>query len=67
MATIPMLDLATLLKDIPRGAWVAISEDGKRVTAYGSDMRSVLKEAKEKGESNPTIFRVAEAASALLL
>jgi Family of unknown function (DUF5678) len=67
MATIPMLDLATLLKDIPRGAWVAISEDGKAVINYGADMRTVLEEAKEKGEPNPTILRVAEAASALML
>ena len=67
MATIPMIDLATLLKDIPRGAWVALSEDGKSVITYGADMRTVLQAAKDAGEENPTIVRNAEAATAVML
>jgi|HubBroStandDraft_4_1064222.scaffolds.fasta_scaffold814972_2 hypothetical protein len=67
MATIPMPDLANLLKGVPPGAWVALSEDGQSVISYGSEMLAVLKEARDRGEANPTIFRVAEAASALLL
>ena len=66
MAT-AVLDLAALLKDVPRGAWVAISEDRKRLIASGSDMRLVLEEAKKSGENNPIIMRVPQAAGALLL
>jgi Family of unknown function (DUF5678) len=66
MAT-PVLDLTNLLKDVPRGAWVALSEDGKRVVSFGSDMRAVLAEAVNKGELHPTIFRVPEASTALML
>jgi len=32
-------DFATLLKNIPPGAWVAISDDEQRVVAYAADMR----------------------------
>jgi hypothetical protein len=61
------LNLAALLKDIPRGAWVAISSDRQRVVSYGADMRDVLKKANDKGEPNPIIMRVPQAAGALLL
>jgi hypothetical protein len=66
-ATIPALDLSAILKDIPRGAWVAISRTEQRVVAYGSEMSKVVDEAKNAGEPHPLIVRVPEAATALML
>jgi hypothetical protein len=40
-------DLSGLLKGIPSGAWVAISESKRMVVAYGPDAQEVLREAKE--------------------
>lgn len=60
-------DFGALLKDIPRGAWVAVSSDQTRVVTFGADMREVLEEAHEKGEPDPIILRVPEAQSALML
>jgi hypothetical protein len=57
---LPALDLAELLRDIPRGAWVAISANGTHVVAYGADVRQVVRDAKYEGESDPIITRVPE-------
>jgi hypothetical protein len=65
MATVPALDFSALLKDVPRGAWVAISADQHRVVSYGADMRKVLEDAKLTGEKDPILTRVPESASAL--
>jgi hypothetical protein len=67
MATMPALDLAALLKGVPRGAWVAVSEGGDKVITYGSDLRTVLDDAKKKGEPDPIITRVPETTATLLL
>ena len=40
-------DLAKLLADIPRGSWVAISQDEKRVVAYAAFLDEALNKAKE--------------------
>jgi hypothetical protein len=61
------LDLGALLKDLPRGSWVAISSDRQRVVAYGDDMREVIQKAKDRGEHSPIITRVPKSAGALLL
>jgi hypothetical protein len=61
------IDFKTLFSDIPRGAWVAISNDETHVIAYGADMRTVLEDARAKGESNPIITRVPESESAVML
>lgn len=66
-AAAPPINFPRLLKDIPRGAWVAISADEKRVVAYGAEMRAVLEEAKAKGEKHPLITRVPETNSAVML
>ncbi len=60
-------DFGALLKDIPRGAWVAISGDQTRVVTFGADMREVLDDAHKKGELDPIILRIPEAQSALML
>jgi hypothetical protein len=60
MVTIPMIDFARLLEDIPSGDWVALSEDGKTVIASGPDRRAVLQEAGDRGERNPDLSQLGE-------
>jgi hypothetical protein len=60
MVTIPMIDFARLLKDIPSGDWVALSEDGKVVIASGPDRRAVLQEAGDRGERNPIVLWITD-------
>jgi hypothetical protein len=60
-------DFGELLKDVPPGAWVAISQDEQRVVAYAAEMRDALSKAKELGEEYPIIFRVPQSAVAFVL
>ena len=66
MAT-SIVDLSEILKGIPLGAWVAISEAQHRVIAYGVDPQAVLNEAHSKGENNPLIVRIPDQNAALYL
>ena len=66
MAT-TIADLSNLLKGIPAGAWVAISEGEHRVIAFGVDAQAVLNEAHEKGEILPLMVRVPDRNSAMFL
>jgi hypothetical protein len=66
-ATMHALNLNELLKDIPRGAWVAISREREKVIAWGADIQAVLQEAKTKGEQDPIMTRVPESASFLMM
>ncbi len=61
------IDFGTLLRGIPKGAWVAISENQERVVAYSADMHDVLEQARRLGEADPIILRVPESESALML
>jgi Family of unknown function (DUF5678) len=63
--TSPVADLSGLLKGVPSGAWVAISESKHVVVAYGPDAQEVLREAKERGEEHPLILRVPDQAAAM--
>jgi tRNA A37 threonylcarbamoyladenosine synthetase subunit TsaC/SUA5/YrdC len=63
--TTAVADLSDLLKGIPSGAWVAISESKNAVMAYGPDAQEVLREAKERGEEHPLILRVPDHAAAM--
>jgi hypothetical protein len=56
-----------LLKGIPSGAWVAISEAKRAVVAFGADAQAVYSEAREKDEQRPLIVRVPDQATALFL
>ena len=60
-------DFGELLKDVPAGAWVAISQDEQRVVAYAAEMRDALSRAKELGEELPIVFRVPQASTAFVL
>ncbi len=64
MAT-PVLDLSDLLKGIPSGAWVAVSEETNEVVAFGADAQDVLRRANEQGIKTPFIVRVPDQASAM--
>ena len=66
-ATLPTWDLGKLLKDIPPGAWVAISRMSGAVLAYSADMQSAIEQAKAKGEDQPVIIRVPDVQAALLV
>lgn len=66
MAT-TIADLSELLKGIPAGAWVAISESQHKVIAYGIDPQAVLDEAHEQGEKLPLMVRVPEQNLAMFL
>jgi len=64
MAT-AVVDLAGLLKGIPSGAWVAISERQHKVMAFGIDAQTVLSIARSGGEEHPLIVRVPEQSVAM--
>jgi hypothetical protein len=59
------INLSEILKDVPRGAWVALCQC--RVVAYGADMQSVLAEARRKGVRDPLIVKVPDRAESLFL
>jgi len=61
------IDLSEMLKGLPEGAWVAISEQAHEVLAYAADLQTVIETAKKKGEDDPLIVRVPEQAGMLFL
>lgn len=60
-------DIFDLLKGIPAGAWVAISESQKKALAYGVDAQAVFNEARQKGEKLPLMVRVPDQNLAMFL
>jgi hypothetical protein len=56
-----------LLKGIPAGAWVAISERQNKTLAYGVDAKAVFSEAQQKGEELPLMVRVPDQNMAMFL
>jgi hypothetical protein len=66
MAT-TVADLPELLKGIPPGAWVAISESQNKALAYGVDPQVVFDEAQQKGEAQPLMVRVPDQHMAMFL
>jgi hypothetical protein len=66
MAT-TVADLPELLKGIPAGVWVAISESQNKALAYGLDAQAVQNEARQKGEPQPLMVRVPEQSMAMFL
>ena len=65
--TTAVANLWDLLKELPSGAWVAISEEDQKVVAFGADAQDVLNEAKSKGVHDPLITKVPESPSAMLV
>jgi hypothetical protein len=50
-------DVAKLLVDVPKGAWVASSSDESRVVAFAPELKDALAKSKELGENNPIVMR----------
>ena len=67
MTPVKPIDFLSLLKGIPKGAWVVISSGYDRVVSYGFDMDGVLEDARRKGEKYPRVMRVPESSTALVL
>ena len=67
MAPAPGVDFGEILKDVPPGAWVALSSDQKLVVAFAADMRDAIKAASQAGEQEPIVLRVPLSTSALFL
>jgi hypothetical protein len=61
------VDYSALLKGIPAGAWVAISEKRNEVIAYAAEIQTVIDKAHEQGETDPLVVRVPEQAISLIL
>ncbi len=61
------LDFGPLLKDLPPGAWVAVSEEQRKVVAFAAELQAVLELSRERGEQNPLVLKVPEHASTLIL
>lgn len=64
---IVLRDFSGLLDGIPKGAWVALSQDESRVVTYAAELQEVLRTAREAGEDSPVILRVPEADGATLI
>ena len=61
------IDYSDLMKGLPAGAWVAISESTNSVLAYAAELQTVIDRAREKGEDEPLIVRIPEQTSVLFL
>ncbi|HTX39016.1 MAG TPA: hypothetical protein VME43_28520 [Bryobacteraceae bacterium] len=59
-------DFGKLLEGIPRGAWVAISQNEDRVLAYAAELKDAIRKARELGEQNPVVLRVPQLAGGFL-
>lgn len=51
------VDLRKIIKESKSG-WVALTGDNKKEIAKGKTLHEVLPKAREKGESNPSVFKV---------
>ena len=54
-------------KDVPKGSWVDISNDSKRLVAHGPDVPTVIADSKAKVEESPIFTRVPETDAASIL
>lgn len=60
-------DISKLLATVPKGAWVALSNDEGRVVAYAADLQEAIQKARAAGENDPVVIRVPEAGSTSLI
>jgi hypothetical protein len=51
-------DLAFILKDVPPGSWVALSNDRAHVVGVGISMRGAAYQAQLRGEEDPVLIRM---------
>jgi hypothetical protein len=50
--------MSKIFEGIPRGSWIALSNDEERVLAHSQDFDTAVRVAKELGEEDPVITRV---------
>jgi hypothetical protein len=53
-------NLYEILAGVPKGCWVALSEDQTHVVAYDRNLSEAIKKANEAGEFAPVVTRVPE-------
>ena len=61
------IDMVKLFHGLPKGAWVALSNDEKRVIAYSADLQDALAKAYAAGEPDPIVVKVPETDASLLM
>jgi hypothetical protein len=52
------IDLTTVLKDAPRGEWLALSYTRDRIVAHALNLTEAKEAAQRLGESNPIMMKV---------
>jgi hypothetical protein len=60
-------DISKLLATVPKGSWVALSNDEERVVAYAADLQEAIQKANAAGENDPVVIRVPETDSTSLI
>jgi hypothetical protein len=60
-------DISSLLLDIPKGDWVALSNDQERVLGHGPALEPLMQIAKDAGENLPFVTRVPDIEGPILL
>jgi hypothetical protein len=60
-------DVSKLLIGLPKGAWVALSNDEERLLACAAELSEAIRVAKAAGEPDPVVMRVPESDSPLAL
>jgi hypothetical protein len=60
-------NLYEILAGVPKGCWVALSEDQTRVVAYDPELNEAIKKANQAGEFDPVVTRVPEDESHVFL
>ncbi len=67
MAEATVAEIYEAIKDVPRGAWVALSDKPLRILVFGPDAVKVTTEARAQGEECPILVRVPEKEMTLIL
>lgn len=50
------IDLSKIIKSKHHQSWIALDRTQKRVVAWGKNINSVIKTAKQAGESKPVVM-----------
>jgi hypothetical protein len=50
------VDFSAILTDAPRDCWLALSEDGSKLVAWGETMEDAVNKAKANGVDEPLMY-----------
>jgi len=50
------IDLSKVIKNKHHRRWIALNRTQKKIVAWGNDMKSVIKQAEQAGESQPVVM-----------